>query len=211
MNLTASLKKAPRWAWYTAAGLGLGAAAITLHRNRGGGVEEEGIENVAADDLGYSTAVGSGTPSGVIVPPVIVGPSTDPNVGVGDLQGLYIGAINDLFTGWEALLGPVMSTQNQLLAGTTETLSQIAQAGSAPVSQPTPVVSAPAIPQQAPVKLPVKPVAAATYKTVYENRTRDNGKSGKQRAVWCSRVKIHQYPDGRRIVVSESKIRNGAC
>jgi hypothetical protein len=210
MNLAASLKKAPRWAWYTAAGLGLGAAAITLHRNRGGGVAEEGIDNVPADDLGESVPVGSGSPSGVIVPPVIVGSSPDPNMGVGDLQGLYIGATQDLFTGWESLLGPLVSTQSQLLLGNTETLNQIAQAGSAPVSQPTPVVSAPAIPQQAPVKLPVKPVAA-TYRVVYENRTRDNGKSGKQRAVWCNRVMIHQYSDGRRIVVSEEKIRNGAC
>jgi hypothetical protein len=212
MNIAATVKRAPKWAWYTAGGLGLGAAAIKLYHNRGDQTSQD-VTNTAADTIGPDGAqtVGGGTTSGVIVPPVILGGSTaDPNAGAGVLQDLYVGAAGDLFSAWENLLGPVMSTQNSLLLGNADTISQIAMAGGAPQSQPTPVVSAPPLPQHVPVALAPKP-GKPEYTVRHERRTRDNGKSGKARIVWCNDVTIHDYPNKPDVVVSEVKVKNGAC
>lgn len=209
MDVTATLKKAPRWAWYTAGGLGLGAAAVKLYRNRASAPTD--TTNVPAADVGTTYGTMGGTPPGVIVPPVILGGNTaDPNVGVGPLQGMYIGAMGDVLSGWQSLVGPFIDTQTQLLLGSENTIAQIAMAGGPPQSQPAPVVSAVPLPQQTPIALHPKP-AGAGWKVETERRTRDNGKTGKARAVWCSTVTIHRYPDGHGVVVGEVKTKNGAC
>lgn len=211
MNIAATVKKAPRWAWYTAGGLGLGAAAIKLYQHRGGGTATD-TTNTPAADIGTTVGTTGGTPPGVIVPPVILGGNAaDPNVGVGPLQDLYVGAAGSLFSAWENLLGPVMGTQNQLLLGNADTISQIAMAGGPPQSAPTPVISFLPIPQHIPVALTPKPAAGPGYKTEFRNATKDNGKAGKQRVAWCVKQEVHRYPDGHGVVVNETKIHDGAC
>lgn len=216
-GLTNSIKRAPKWTWYTATGLGLGAVAIKFYQNRGG-KQDQPITNEIGSEVGSLQGTTSGgTPPGVIVPPVILGGSgSDPNLGVGPLQDLFMSGAQSIFGAWEAMVGPLQTTQSSLLMSSTDTISQIALAGAAPQSVGTPVVSAPPIPQPAPITIAPRPVIAAPPKPTapkveYENRTRDNGLSGTARKVWCNRVTIHRYPDGHGVVVGEVKIKNGAC
>lgn len=215
MKLTDSLKHAPKWTWYTAAGLSLGAIGVRLYKNRGG-IQNQPITNQAGAEIGsVQGTTGGGTPPGVIVPPVIIGGTNpDPNVGVGPLQDLFVNAASNVFHAWEAMVGPLQTSQSSLLMGTVDTISQLALAGGAPQSVGIPVVSAAPIPQPAPVAIaptPAPAAAAAGPKIEFENRTRDNGLSGTARKVWCNRVTIHRYPDGHGVVVGEVKVKNGAC
>lgn len=231
MSIVDSVKHAPRWAWITAGGVGIGAGAVKLYRNRAVGDTPPDAPGTVVDGGGTGTALApaSGYP-GVVVPPVIIGNQTpDQNQGVGVLQDLYVGAISDVVSGWgglvQQLIGGQQDTQNQMwdflkgqqgiltdqLQSQSSTIAAIASAGGAPgqaISNPSPIVISAPIAPPPPTPAPAPPVQP---KVRVENRTRDNGRTGAARRVWCNRVHIHDWPDGRSVVVSEDKIHDGAC
>lgn len=219
MSLVDSVKRAPRWAWVTAAGLGIGAAGIKLWNGRDAEQSNATVGTQVDPITGYPIAPTNSVanPVATIVPPVIIGnDGGDSMAGVGALQDLYTSAVQGLLSSYQDVWGPVQTAQLTLLTGNAETIQALALAGSAPNSStppPAAIVAQPAPVPAAPVALPTpKPATPApAFKVVYENRTRDNGKSGAARLVWCNRVTIHRYPDGRGVVVAEDKIRNGAC
>src|SRR3954451_21404257 len=93
----ATIKRAPKWAWYTVAGVAVGGTAIKLYANR----DAPTAEQVASEDgegIGDGTTAVSGSPTPVIVPPVLVGNDQGDAVpgGVGQLHDTYIGAIGGL-------------------------------------------------------------------------------------------------------------------
>lgn len=210
-TLTTGIKRAPKWTWYTAAGLGLGAVAIKFYQNRGG-KEDQPITNEVGSEIGSLQGTTSGgTPPGVIVPPVIIGGSNpDPNVGVGPLQDLFVNAAQGVFGAWEAMVGPLQTTQSSLLMSSTDTISQIALAGAAPQSVGTPVVSAPPIPQPAPIAIVPRPAPAPVKVDPcvgeFPNLNEANGKCYK---VGCcsttkGRRRCNIYKDGSKVIRSEA-------
>jgi hypothetical protein len=70
MALTTTVKRAPRWAWYIAGGVGLGAIGIEVYKRRAVDTPAPGDASSGADVIG--TPTGSAAPSPVITPPVIV-------------------------------------------------------------------------------------------------------------------------------------------
>lgn len=69
MNPTNLVKRAPRWAWFAAAGVGIGAVGVHMYRNRGA----EGDTAQTPTTVGGGTTPGplGSSPTPVIVPPVI--------------------------------------------------------------------------------------------------------------------------------------------
>lgn len=161
MHIAESIKHAPRWAWYTVAGVTAGGLGIKLWQGRAA----EDTEQVAADDGGGLTVAEPGTNTvatpaspAVIVPPVITGNDDDPNPAVGGLSELFLGgaqALIDQVLGRDsALIGGVQETNAVLTGylgsrgdqaqGTVSDIAKelVAQAGSAPqpvAKNPTPV------------------------------------------------------------------------
>lgn len=253
MALTDTLKRAPRWAWVTAAGIGLGAGAITLYRHRAAPPKDAAATDATADPYGGPLPTTTGNPVATIVPPVLVGGGGSNGsdlfaslaagiVGgwqdvLGSSQGVTdqaLGFVGQAGATYQDIWGPVQQQQSNLLAGFASTIQDLAAAGGAPSSTPVTDPNAQAGPPTINVYVPpaaaapsaLPPAAAAPtcpsaypngspgscYRTEYDNRTRDNGKTGAARSVWCNRVTIHRYQDGRpAVVVAEDKIKNGAC
>lgn len=162
MSIIESVKRAPRWAWVTAAGIGIGAGAIKLYRDRDAEAAELTAETVsgAPGAIGTAAPASAGAP-GVVIPPVIIGGNeSDPNVGVPVLQDLYVGALQDIFSGFGGLVAMMSGQQHELLMSSWGSLQSIAEAGGAPGradQNPSPVVVHVPAGQPAPVPLPAPP------------------------------------------------------
>lgn len=225
MAITNTIKRAPRWAWYTAGGVGLGAIALKFYNNRD---KPESDQTTANEGDMYAGGIGAASPAYGIVTPSIVPVESSP-----DPSGLLdsmIGGIDTLLTStgqfWQDVWGPTQEQnanmlagiygQNQALTGLLgglleqqqSTIGAIATAG----SPPAPIVQAPPPPAiSAPAPSAPAPQTATSYVDQWITRTRDNGKSGAARRVWCNCINVHRYPDGRAVVVSERKVADGAC
>lgn len=210
----------PKAVWIGALGIGGGAVAIKVWKNRAKGdddtqssteVLQPGIDSSLVNSQDYPI---TGT-SPLISPVVLTGNSeSGSGTDTGALQATYLDAVGGLFGAYENLVGPMQSTQQSLLLGQNDALLSIISAGGAPgvgaSSNASPVVSAP--PPATPTATPIPSGATdPVVSVVYENRTRDNGKRGAARSVWCAKVKINVHRSGKRVAVSETKIKNGAC
>lgn len=227
MDITKTIKRAPRWAWYTAGGVGLGAAAIKLWKGRDKPDDE--VETVSGEVIGTPSAIGTGgTNPGVIVPPVIIPPaSSDPNAGVGQLQDLYVGAVGNLMDMFGGAFSSVLQQNQEITGGLMNIVTDtqrtlLATAGSAPLpvaQNPTPVFAAPAA---APATVaPAQPQCPAAFpggapsmphgcfRNWGDTVCRDNGRSGAARKAWTVRRSGHQHADGYIAVMGEDKIRDG--
>lgn len=157
MELAGAIKRAPRWAWVTAAGIGLGAAGIKLWTNRGKEPESATATEVTADGVPLPTSTGN--PIATIVPPVIIGQGTgDQNSGLGMLQEAYFSALGGVIGTYQDILGPLMTSNQALLLGNAQTIQELALAGSAPNSSTT----APPQIMPFPVPVPATPQALPT-------------------------------------------------
>lgn len=218
MALTDTLKRAPRWAWITAAGVGIGAAGIKLWNNRDKPAAESGADPTLIGDPAspYPVPTSTQSPVATIVPPVIIGQdSGDPNAGVSELQNLYVGALDGVLQAYENVWGPVQTAQLGLLSGFASTIQDLAIAGSAPNSGnnitgsnplPVDIVSfpAPAQPAPSPVPAPVPAPKRCTTKPYLLL----NEATGKCYAVVCASGKgdkrkgrWHAYQDGHDVFV----------
>lgn len=223
MSIVDSVKRAPRWAWLTAAGVGIGAGAIKLYRDRAAPpAEVVSGEVVDGGALPVGTAAGSsaGYP-GVVVPPVIIGGNGD------DPGAASVGVLGDIFGGFAALVAQLSGGDQGIIQTQTETIGDaltglIANAGGPPgqtVQNPTPVVINLPAPQPAPVALPTAGAprpAAPSYPAYGPDRhtlcwwqnPRNASKDGKGRAwKWPGEgnnyshsrpFEGHQTPSGSR-------------
>lgn len=180
MNFTSTIKRAPKWAWFTAAGVGVGAAAIKLYKGRA--VEDP---NQAATD-GTTAGVTGGTPvltaspTSIISPPVVGVTQSDDGGSLLSLAGLYIGATQDVMDTLSNIYGPVAAIEQNWfengfptnpLAFTPDQIITLAGGGNSPqpvvqapppqASVPTPVAQPPVQSAPAPAPAP-QPVPAAT-------------------------------------------------
>lgn len=217
MAITDTLKRAPRWAWVTAAGVGIGAAGIKLWNGRDKPADEsaQSAQTVYDPSSPYPVPQSTASPVATIVPPVIIGSEGgDPNAGVSELQNLYVGALSGVLQAYENVWGPVQTAQLGLLGGFAETIQDLAMAGSAPNagnpfagSNPLPVeiVSMPAPQPVAPTAIPQtpKPPAKRCGTAPYLNL---NEATGKCYAVVCAsgngtkrKGRWHVYQDGHDV------------
>lgn len=216
MALTDTLKRAPRWAWVTAAGVGIGAAGIKLWNNRAKPDSETTATPTTVYDptSPYPVPTSTNSPVATIVPPVIIGQDNgDPNAGVGALQDLYIGAMGSVLEAYESVWGPVQTAQLGLLSGFASTIQDLAIAGSAPNSGgqapgtsvlPVAIVPFPAPAQPAPTPVPAPTPAPKRCTTApYLNL---NEATGKCYAVVCAsgngekrKGRWHVYQDGHDV------------
>lgn len=152
------LKRAPKWAWVTVAGVGIGAIAIKMYDDRGddAGVTEGTGPGVGGEEgtvVGGGMAGGGGA-TGIIVPPVINQPNPDAMIPGLDL---ITGVVSDLSAGWEALLGPIISNQAAI---NDVVVDAIANAGGPPgavLGNPTPVTIPVTVTQAPPPAAPTRP------------------------------------------------------
>ncbi len=181
MELVNTIKRAPRWAWVTAAGIGLGAAGIKLWTNRNKPDSTAVADEVLDPSLPYPVPTSTGNPVATIVPPVIIGQqSGDNGMGlVSSLHDAYISGVGNLIQSYQDVWGPVQTAQMALLGGHAQTIQDLAIAGAAPSSatpmpevlQPfaAPVAAAPiALPAPAPAQRPSTPASpCGTCKAPY--------------------------------------------
>lgn len=181
MNITASIKRAPRWAWYTAAGVGVGAAALKLYKGR---ASEDPIQTTTdgtpPGSMTGSTPVLTASPTSVITPTVVGVPSAGNDGGsLLDMMGLWTGAVQTTIDQLSSIYSPVagieasllerlpdLITQNQV---TPDQLLQAMQGGQAPtivVQTPSAAgntaIPAAATPTQTQAPAPETPVVVAS-------------------------------------------------
>lgn len=95
-DLTASIKRVPRWAWLTSAGVGIGAIGVYTFRNRATGDTEEPTDPNSAV-TGYPTSDAASPVPGIVVPSINLPSDDSGQQGTLDLHNLYVGALTDFF------------------------------------------------------------------------------------------------------------------
>lgn len=224
-EITGLVKRAPKWAWVTAAGIGIGGVAVYTVKNRaapptdGSGSEVDTIGDPATQ-LWDSSPV-----PGIVVPPIVTPGTGDSQVGVTDLQNLYIDATGrtmDLLAGgFGSLLGANLDLTHSVIdnnSGLQATLNQIVTGGGMGVPAPpgavavnTPVAAPAAAPTPQPAACPPQyPYRAADgcYQVANANSCECSG-SGRTRKCWTLQNRWHIYQQGRRVVVSQNKVKDG--
>lgn len=206
-----SLKRAPKWAWWTAGGLAIGGAGIKLWRDR---AKPEDAAADPASITGEAVSVGGGAPgAGVIVPPVIIPASDD---GTSQVVGLFA----EISDAWQSVLGSALGVDDAYaavympVADLLPTLiTQNANAGGPPpagnvivnIPQPTP---APAPAPSAPAPAPHAPSAPAPDPCTGEYPNQSS--QGCYKVVCASghgdhaKGRWHYYKNGRQVHVSNT-------
>jgi hypothetical protein len=207
VSAIASLKRAPKWAWWTTGGLAIGAASIKVWKDRA--KPPDGPAD-PAETVGDAATVGNGAPgAGVIVPPVIIPASDD-----GGLSNVA-GIMDQLSAGWEAVLGSALAVDdtyanvyNPVLGLIPGLIDQAANGGGPPppgniiVNVPAP--SAPAPAPHAPTPTPHTPAGPAPCAAGYPLHSAQgcykvvcaSGHGDKAKGRW------HYYANGRQVHVS---------
>jgi hypothetical protein len=164
MAATDALKRAPKWAWFTVGGVGLGALVIRVWQDRGAETEES--TDVAT--VGQpSSGVAPSSPTPVITPPVIIGNDGSGDNGaltqmltmVGGSFDTLAGAVAGLAAGAQANTDTALGQTGGIANNAVSTIGNLATAilaggGAAPAPimvNPTPVyVNVPAAPAPSP-------------------------------------------------------------
>ena len=216
MDITGTVKKAPKWAWYTVGGVALGAGALRIWKSR---TTSSSADSTTANDatpntsdmgnLNYGTAGAS--PSGVIVPPVIVsggGSSDQGGTGLADLQGTYLGGVDALLASFQGLFDSV----GGLVVDQNGSIIDLATAGSAPLpasSQPVVVATPTPVPAPSPAPSPVATGSSSQPTTTsaacpgsYPHHNPKNGSPSKKSCfkIDCrKKSEWHVYQDGHEV------------
>jgi len=215
LSLATTVKRAPKWAWYTVAGVTVGAVGVKLYRNRTTTAAQDATSQAdqAANDPG-NYSYGAGGVSGVIVPPVII-PPADSSGDAAGLLGSVLGGVSDL-TGLvlgsvETLIGPTQEAQQGLVDTSIDTLSTLAlmNAGSPPTPQQNgmPPISTP-VPAPAPAPTaPIIPQGSSSV-TLYQCPSGypnyNDARKDCYKVVCVNHVKWHYYSKGDKIKVAGS-------
>jgi hypothetical protein len=132
MPIAKTVKRAPRWAWYIAGGVGLGAIAIRVWKGR----DAEPSDSTSVTSVGSPAATAA--PSPVITPPVII----QGNDGSGAMESLagMIGVFGGSFDNAQGGSAPQPSIQVPPVI----TISNPIVQAPTPRPQPTPTATCPA-------------------------------------------------------------------
>lgn len=210
MQVKGTLKRAPKWAWYTVGGVTLGAVAIRVWKGRA----VEPTQTTDATVSGTPTPV-SNQPSPVITPPVIIQSGDQGDGGaLAGLVGTFTSVFGDSLNNAMGTIGGLAAGDQQLttiaITGSQDIAKAvIAQGGSAPqpvVQLPpiqfvTPVVSAP-------TPRPV-PVPVATCPATFPRYNAAQGAVGPKSCYKCQKRTSgdksfpyeHIYQDGHKVAV----------
>lgn len=221
MAITTSLKRAPKWAWWTVGGLAVGGIGIRLWQDRA----KPADETQAGEVVGGVPVMGGGAP-GVIVPPVIIPPSDDGSSNLVPLMDLFTSAIQSVTGGWQDVLGGALGVDEaygqvynpvlSLIPGLVQNIESLASAGGPPDAGQTPVIvnvpmPAPPSAQPAPAPGPTGPAPCPPGfpnrgpRGCYANCGHDECRSGRK-----VRDHGHCYPGGARVHVSFEDL-GGKC
>lgn len=148
MKLPATIKRVPKWAWYTSGGIVLGYGAIHLYNNRTTADAEATSEDTTTAG-GTATGVVPSSNGGIIVPPVVMsgGDTESGGTGLADLQALYMGGTEQLIGGYqtfadqlsggyETLYNPLIGQNASLTGGLYDLLANAGDSPSADTTQP---------------------------------------------------------------------------
>lgn len=224
-DIAGLVKRAPKWAWVTAAGVGIGGVAVYTVKNRAAPpTDGTGAELDTIGDPPTQLWDSSPIP-GIVVPPIVTPGGGDSQVGVTDLQNLYIDAtgrtLDLLGGGFGSLLGANLDLTHSILeqnTGLQQSLTQIVTGGGLGVPAPpgavavgTPAVAPAPAPRPSPPGCPPQyPFRAADgcYVVSNQNECKCTG-SGRTRKCWTVQNRWHIYQQGRRVVVSANKVKDG--
>jgi hypothetical protein len=174
------VKRAPKWAWVTAAGVGIGGVAVYTVKNRAA-PPSDGTTDGSTDTIGDPpTQLWDSSPvPGIVVPPIVTPGGGDTNVGVTDLQNLYIDAtgrtLDLLAGGFGALLGGNLDLTHAILDQNP----------------------------QYPFRGP-----KGCYQVATANECKCTG-TGRTRKCWTVANRWHIGQSGYRDVVSQNKVKDG--
>jgi hypothetical protein len=208
MAITDSIKRAPRWAWFTVGGVTLGVVAIRVWQGR------DNEEDLTPDaDVNGVPVLTTSSPSPVITPPVIIQGGSGDNGALAELVGSFVGTFGSSFDNLVGVVGGVTTGQQELL-GTIVTGQQdinkalIANGGSAPqpVTQAPPIQVTITAPPPSPA-LPVPGPAPILCPPSFPNGTPPNCYANcahceKSNAGKPYRNHGHCYQSGRRVHVN---------
>lgn len=184
-----AVKRVPKWAWIASVGVVGGVAVMKMRSNKGAQVDKAPADGTAVADYGLTAApIGTG----------VVAAGTGSTGYTGDIGSPaapfdYAGFL-DSISGFAATLTPdwanildTVESGNVGIISAVGALPGYAGGGGAPESSTT--QQPPAAPTP-PAPAPPPAVAPQQY-----TRTVDNGKSGKDRKVWCM-CGSHKVADG---------------
>lgn len=97
-NLTQLLKRAPRWAWYSAAGVGIGTVLIYAWRHRAAPAP---TDPPPTDSPPVPEDYGAPSPLPAVVVPPLQNYTNTPDTGIADLQKQYIDSYGPLVDFYE--------------------------------------------------------------------------------------------------------------
>lgn len=143
MQITQSIKHAPKWAWYTAAGVGVGAAALKLYKGRASDTPTQAAtDGTPAGSMTGTTPVLTASPTSVITPSVVGVSSGNDGGSLLDMMGLWTGAVQTTIDQLSNIYAPVAAIEADLLSGlpdayqhnqfTPDQIIAMMQAGQAP-------------------------------------------------------------------------------
>lgn len=199
MAITDTLKRAPKWAWVTAAGVGIGAGVIKLYQGRA--VEDDGDPTGGTTPVGGAQQVGTAPPA-VIVPPIITGASGDQGSAVAGMA-TWADAVGDLMGNYASIVAQSVGGITDIAGQSNDALVSLATAGGAPgqaVQNPTPLIINVPLAQPAPVPV------AKTDRVVKRCKRSYNGQSNN-----CRLEVTDVYASGKRKIVSDQKVSDKPC
>jgi hypothetical protein len=218
-----SVKHAPRWTWYTVAGVTLGTVGLKFWKGRAvPAATQTAADGSTTGDTGSGSvqpATTGSSPPGVIVPPIIMGGSSvdTGSAIVGPAFTDLAGLLGTVVTGNQANINTLIGQQGQqssqiidLLAGAGQPPQPISVQGppvnvvvqappAAAVSSPPSAKCPPTFPNHNPANGPVGP------KSCFKNCSHDECHNGKK-----SRANGHCYQDGSRQSLAYTVI-GGKC
>lgn len=206
------IKRAPRWAWLTGAGVGAGVIGIHLWRNRGGGGGDTSQTATTVGDGSVPASTGA-SPTPVIIPPVLnqtpadSGGAADAASVLTAISGIFSPIIDDFTTVIGAQQGTIATVVAQegadlqtavgaLQSNNDTWLHALMSGGLAPqpaATQPTVVIAAP--PSAPVVSAPAQGPAPAQCPGQFPHRS----SHGCYRCERHGSKYTHIYQDGHRV------------
>jgi hypothetical protein len=198
-----TIKRAPKWAWVTAAGVGIGAGVIKLYQDR----DAEPSDDGATDPVGTPTGGGTvgGAPPAIVVPPIVQPVQNDS----GDSGAAWVPAIQDTLSAWFGIVTQGQSALTDIALNSNDGLVALATAGGAPgqtVQNPTPIVVNVPVTQPAPT-----PIATVSQPQPVADRIVDTCHSAYNHDGDCWTCTVNKWASGKITFSNCHRVHKGKC